>query len=56
MDKLKPCPFCGCNNINIRKGKYAWYIECCNAECNANIVKTLKKVAIEAWNRRQNNE
>ena len=52
MAELKPCPFCGGQNINIRKGKYAWNIECYNADCGAYITKVLKQTAIEAWNRR----
>lgn len=55
MDKLKPCPFCGNKHITIRKGKYSWIIECCNTDCNAAVVKYLKKEAIEAWNRRVEN-
>ena len=50
--ELKPCPFCGSQNINIHKGKYAWSIECCNADCNASLTKILKVQAIEAWNKR----
>lgn len=52
MAELKPCPFCGNRTINIRKGKWAWVVECCNMECGAMLAKTLKKVAIEAWDRR----
>lgn len=52
MAELKPCPFCGYKQINIIKGKYAWTIHCCNADCGAMVVKSLKKRATEAWNRR----
>lgn len=52
MVELKPCPFCGYKMINVRKGKWAWNVECCNADCGASLTKTLKAVAIEAWNRR----
>lgn len=54
-DNLKPCPFCGNKEINVRKGKYAWNIECQNIECNAAVTKVYKKTAIEAWNRRAEN-
>ena len=50
---LKPCPFCGGTNLNIRKGKYMWWVECCNGDCGAKGgYKSYKKVAIESWNRR----
>ena len=53
MAELKPCPFCGGTNLNIRKGKYMWWVVCCNADCGASGgAKTYKTVAIEAWNRR----
>lgn len=52
MAELKACPFCKCREINVRKGKWAWYVECTNFDCGASIAKTLKNVAIEAWNRR----
>ena len=54
--ELKPCPFCGNANLNVRKGKYMWWVECCNADCMATGgAKSLKKKAIEAWNRRADN-
>lgn len=57
MAELKPCPFCGGENLNVRKGKYMWWIECCNAYCGGSSgAKHYKKEAIEAWNRRANNE
>lgn len=53
MSELKPCPFCGGKTLDIRKGKYMWWIECCNADCGTlGGVKRRKKEAIDAWNRR----
>lgn len=49
--ELKPCPFCGGTNLNLLKGKYMWWVECCNADCGATGGrKSLKKVAIVVWN------
>lgn len=57
MAELKPCPFCGGENLNIRHGKYMWWVECLNGDCGANGgTKVHKKKAIEAWNRRVDNE
>lgn len=57
MTELKPCPFCGGENLNIRHGKYMWWVECLNGDCGANGgTKVHKKKAIEAWNRRVDDE
>lgn len=57
MAELKPCPFCGNTHPYIRKGKYMWMVCCINADCGAyGGVKHYKKEAIEAWNRRTENE
>ena len=56
-NELKTCPFCGGTNLNLRKGKYMWWVECCNADCAATSgAKSLKKKAVEAWNRRVGDE
>lgn len=53
MAELKPCPFCGGTELNVRKAKYMWWVECCNVNCSAcSGYKSHKKAAIEAWNRR----
>ena len=59
-DELKPCPFCGCKNIVIRKytavAGVHYYAQCdsANGGCGANIdSRTTKKSAVEAWNRRK---
>lgn len=54
--ELKPCPFCGSNDIYARVGIYIGKIHesvtiiCC--ECEANIWGATEEKAIEAWNRR----
>lgn len=58
--KLKPCPFCGCEEIRVEYEMvsddflYApiprWRVQCCN--CSALICRGEKRNAIEAWNRR----
>ena len=53
-DELKRCPFCG-GEAHIRG--YAWtYVEC--EKCYARTVAfdSIEKDAIEAWNRRINDE
>ena len=59
---LKPCPFCGCKNIVVRKytaiaGTH-YYAQCdqTNGGCGAEIQSCIsKKYAVEAWNRRVDN-
>ena len=55
---LKPCPFCGSKPFAWRTN-HRTYIECPNLTANSHRVmisgKTDKE-AIEAWNRRNNNE
>ena len=57
MNKLKPCPFCG-GNANTYHNPFTvaeHYVSCNN--CNAKTdVYFKKKQAIEAWNRRANDE
>ena len=53
MAELKPCPFCGSKQVDVRKGKYLWWVECGNADCCGNGGGSkYKKEAIERWNRR----
>lgn len=59
MDELKPCPFCGGNNIRIEmwsSGGIMYMIKCNNSNCpvpqngyptGRNLIKVK-----EAWNRR----
>lgn len=53
---LKPCPFCGSNDIYTRIGIYMGKIHesvtiiCC--DCEANIWGATEEKAITAWNRR----
>jgi Lar family restriction alleviation protein len=59
MDKLKPCPFCGSDDVILRIREAAW------VECNAchgkgafvtfsreMIQKACGEKAVELWNRR----
>jgi len=49
MNDFLPCPFCGCNDIDIRKKKTV-IIEC--KECGALFIKMTIEEAKEAWNER----
>lgn len=53
-NELKPCPFCGGEQIIIKRGKFMWWCKCekCNAESG---VRSKKLDAIYAWNRRVDN-
>ena len=65
MEELKSCPFCGgeaeiVDNGETRSNKYYFVdVSCKNTNCRGYTscleFKTKQK-AIEAWNRRQNNE
>lgn len=49
-EKLKPCPFCGGNNLSI-DGITVYWVEC--KDCNASISgHETEEEAIEAWNMR----
>lgn len=57
-NKLKPCPFCGCEFINVMKIKEdgfrdtsGYFLECPECEIETPIYDTLEE-AIEKWNRR----
>lgn len=61
MTELKPCPFCGCDEIMLHHGslaarrivgKYWCYCMGCRASSG---IYTTDKEAIEAWNRRDSN-
>lgn len=55
--ELKPCPFCGGLDLEVRHGKYMWWIECADSDCRASGgAKYQKNEAIEAWNRRVGEE
>ena len=62
MNELRPCPFCGrLPNIVERKTQKSSFfcVECKNINCQI-LVSTLpcktEETAIEAWNRRTNDE
>ena len=63
--ELKPCPFCGCDAY-LRETFDNWhriltYVECydCSARGTAYIAHSrgeMKHIAIDAWNRRANDD
>ena len=62
IDKLKPCPFCGSEDVKLLEeveiqGVLACFVNCrsCNA-CGSMFLTSKKKEAIAAWNRRANND
>jgi Lar family restriction alleviation protein len=50
-EKLKPCPFCGGNNLSV-KGVTVYWVECNDCNAASSVHKT-EEEAIEAWNRMQ---
>ena len=64
-EKLKPCPFCGGKaelyeseaynlKTEVKEKNIRWFVMC--KQCTALTCGALKKKAIEAWNRRTNDE
>lgn len=66
MNELKPCPFCGGEaetkmylwGTNSQTGEPIWlyYVFCIKCNSMSDNVFQSKKDAINAWNRRHNNE
>lgn len=53
MDELKPCPFCGCTDLEPIKLGGVWMVHCQNYDCSADGPLDLgKSGAIEKWNER----
>ena len=56
--ELKPCPFCGSDNVEIHIPYMIsdmYMVQCYDCNCNTAIFETPEKAA-EAWNRRAENE
>ena len=59
--ELKPCPFCGAKAVmNYKQALNTWIVECSNSSCPASYMIGMdydtEAEAIEAWNRRANDE
>ena len=53
MENLKPCPFCGCKELELcRTNEHACWVRCdtCGADAPSNADRSK---AIEIWNTRQ---
>lgn len=60
-DKLKPCPFCGSNKCNVIEHAFhnlssTYGVKCWNCKAESWQFFDTKEEAIEAWNRRVNDE
>lgn len=51
LPKLKPCPFCGCKEIDVEESCGDTYIQCSGCGITSNLYKS-KRNAVEFWNRR----
>lgn len=60
-DELKPCPFCGCDDVwpvQVEDEPYGageWYVSCPCCDTRGPL-KYTEENAIEAWNRRAEEE
>lgn len=54
-EKLKPCPFCGGEAECLNKNKVRTFCAVMCKNCGAIIAKLKKHTAIEAWNKRSDN-
>ena len=55
-DKLKPCPFCGSDDVHIKVfDDFATAVECNFCETTGPTAY-LEENAIDGWNRRENND
>ena len=58
-EELKPCPFCGNDDVTVRWFPYnsAYYVQCNQLRCYSKGPDRLnKQEAVEAWNRRVTDE
>lgn len=57
MAELKPCPFCGGRAmlINLPYSRKI-FVKCEEQCCEQNLIYKTREEAIEAWNRRANDE
>ena len=55
-DGLKPCPFCGSHNVDVRQefSSSPWEAVC--DDCGASLYRDTMQEAIKAWNRRHRND
>lgn len=54
MEKLKPCPFCGSDNVHLSHWTDQAYVYCANCMIKTDVYlhSGCDKKAVEAWNRR----
>ena len=55
-DNLKHCPFCGCQARIYINFEAQFFVACTSQKCNARIFNRNRQWAIDAWNRRTDNE
>ena len=51
-NKLKPCPFCGSDDVQIEEDCRTGLTEIYCADCGVSITRMHEAEAINAWNRR----
>ena len=59
MIKLKPCPFCGSRNIEMRRlsvqGRWSRFVRCLDCWANTDVCAD-DELAAACWNRRANHD
>lgn len=56
VDKLKDCPFCGCEAHDMFNVEAGFLVECMNPNCFASVGPCDNRtLAIQTWNKRVDN-
>lgn len=50
MEKLKPCPFCGSEKVELLAGVGFSWVRCFGCGAQSGVVFTTKEDTIKAWN------
>ena len=53
---LKPCPFCGSHNVDVRQEFSSCQGEAVCDDCGVTLYRDTMQEAIKAWNRRHRND
>lgn len=54
LEKLKPCPLCGCEKIDVYPQEYGFLVKCFMCDLQKPVVSKYKRSVVISWNRRFN--